>query len=65
MQVEIQHGLRLQLGAEVLLDLVNFLIGRNCCLVRNWLDAVLGLLHDILVLQAFNIALLALHVCIK
>lgn len=65
MQVEIQHGLRLELGAEVLLDLVDFLIGRNCCLVGNWLDAVLGLLHDILVLQAFNIALLALHVCIK
>ena len=64
-QVDGKHRLRVELVAIVLFDIVYFLLLRRIGFVGDGLDAVLGLLHDVFVLQTLDVALLALNICVK
>jgi hypothetical protein len=65
MKVDGEHRLRVKLVAEVLLDILKLLFVRRLGLVRDWLDRVLSLLHDVFVLKTLDVALLALHVRVE
>jgi len=51
--------------AEVLLDLGDLLLAGHAGFVGDGLYAVLGLLHNVLVLQTLDVVLLALHVRVE
>lgn len=63
--VERKHRLRVQLVAEVLLDLGKVFLARDWGLVRNRFDTLFCLLHNVLILETIDVALLALHVRIE
>lgn len=65
MDVERKHRLRVQLVAEVLLDLGEIFLARDWGLVRNRFDTLFCLLHNVLILETIDVALLALHVRIE
>jgi hypothetical protein len=65
MKVNGEHRLRVELVAEVFLNILKLLFVRRLCLVRDWLDRFLSLLHDVLVLKTLDVALLALHVRVE
>lgn len=60
-----EHRLGVQLCGVIVLDVVQFCNRRRLGLVRHWFDAILCFLHDILVLKAFDVSHLTLHVCIE
>lgn len=62
---ERQHRLGVQLVAIVLPNLFELVFSRYSCFIREWLDTLLGLLHDVFVLKALDIGLLALHVRVE
>lgn len=64
-KIDREHRLRVKLVAKMLLDLLKLLLVRHLGLVRDRLDRFLRLLHDILVLETFDIVLLALHVRVE
>lgn len=54
-----------QLRVVVGLDVRKFAeVGRQSG-IDDWLDAILELLHDVLVLQLLNIVVFPLHVCVE
>ena len=54
-----------QLRVVVGLDVREFAEVRRQRGIDDWLDAILQLLHDVLVLQLLNIVVFPLHVCVE